>query len=167
VSSVLIRREERVVEAIGVGGGPFRQPRFVRLSQLATLGTDAVMAPNAAVLQQSLTTQHVRALEAHLNGRAVMSESGQRLGEVVSFTLQTATGKIESYRVRPDATNKSWLASLIKSESVELADSLVVSLGANALIVRDEAISLVKPTAAEEAASDAPPSPAAPDETPV
>jgi hypothetical protein len=98
-----------------------------------------------------------------------MSAGGQRLGEVVSFTIETATGKIESYSVRPDATNKSWLASLIKSESVELSDSLVVSLGANALIVRDEAISLVKPAAEEGPATppDAPPPPAASDEAPV
>jgi uncharacterized protein YrrD len=149
ISGVLIRREERAVEAIGVGGGPFRQARYIRLSQLSTVGTDAVMVPSASVLQQALSAQHVRALEAHLPGRPVMSASGQRLGEVVGFTLQTATGRIESYRIRPDATNKSWIASLIKSETVELSDSMVVSMGANALIVQDEAIHLVKPNAEE------------------
>jgi uncharacterized protein YrrD len=150
VSGVLVRREERVVEAVGVGGGPFRQARYVRLSQLSTIGSHAVMVPSASVLKEALSPQHVRAMESHLAGRPVMSASGQRLGEVVSFTVQIPTGRIESYRVRPDAANKSWLASLIKSETVELSDDLVVSMGASALIVRDEAISLVKPETAAE-----------------
>jgi uncharacterized protein YrrD len=162
ISGVLIRREDRTVEAIGVGGGPFRQARYLRLSQLSTIGQDAVMVPSAAILRESLSGQHIRTLDASLPGRPVMSESGQRLGEVTSFTLSTATGRIESYRIRPDASGKSWLASLMKSGIVELADAHVLSLGQNALIVRDDAVSLLKPDAAESAAEpDAPAPPGA------
>src|SRR5215212_8735767 len=150
VSGVLIRLEERAIEAVGIGGGPFRQPRYLLRTQLSTIGADAVMVPSASVLEQVLSATHVRALDGPLAGRPVMSESGQRLGEIVSYTFETATGRIQSYRVRPDATNKSWLASLIKSESVTLPDTLVRSLGASALIVRDEAIILVLPESVAE-----------------
>jgi uncharacterized protein YrrD len=145
VSGLLVRREDRVVEAVGVGGGAFRQARYLRLAQLHTIGTDAVMVPSAGALKESLSGSHVKSLDATLTGRPVVSESGQRLGEVVGYTVNTATGKIEVFHVRPGSAGFARLAAIMRSDSVQIGDHLVVTLGANALILRDEAISLLLP----------------------
>jgi uncharacterized protein YrrD len=43
ISRILIRREERSVEAVGIGGGDFSSPHFLRFRQLSTIGVHDVM----------------------------------------------------------------------------------------------------------------------------
>jgi uncharacterized protein YrrD len=145
ISRLLVRRDARAVEAVGIGGGPFSHPRYLRFSQLSTIGTDAVMVASDAVMEEGLPTEEIGELDGSLLGRSVVTEGGQKLGEVVGFTANTGTGRIEAFRVRPDADVLARLAALVRlvtPELVELPDALVVSLGESALIVRDEATSL-------------------------
>jgi sporulation protein YlmC with PRC-barrel domain len=145
ISRLLVRREARAVEAVGIGGGPFTPPSYLRFSQLSTIGTDAVMVASEAVLKEGLPPAELGELDSSLLGRSVVTEHGQKLGEVAGFTANTGTGRIEAFRVRPTATGLARLAALVrlvKPKLVELQDALVVSLGASALIVRDEATSL-------------------------
>jgi sporulation protein YlmC with PRC-barrel domain len=152
ISRLLIRREERAVAAVGIGGGAFSQPRYLRFSQLSTVGVHAVMVASEAVLKDGLPPEEIRELDGSLPGRAVVTERGQKLGEVAGFTVNTSTGRIETYRVRPDAAGLARLASLVKPDRMEIPDALVVSLGANALIVRDDAADFAHHHAGERAA---------------
>jgi sporulation protein YlmC with PRC-barrel domain len=145
ISRLLVRREARAVEAVGIGGGAFSPPRYLRFSQLSTIGADAVMVASEAVLKEGLPPAELGELDGSLLGRSVVTEHGQKLGEVAGFTANTGTGRIEAFRVRPQTAGLARLAALVKlvkPELVELPDALVVSLGASALIVRDEATSL-------------------------
>jgi sporulation protein YlmC with PRC-barrel domain len=133
------------VEAVGIGGGAFSHPRYLRFSQLSTIGTDAVMVASEAVLKEGLAPGEIGELDSNLLGRPVVTEHGQKLGEVAGFTANTGTGRLEAFRVRPEASGLARLAALAHlghPERVELPDALVVSLGDSALIVRDEATSL-------------------------
>jgi sporulation protein YlmC with PRC-barrel domain len=145
ISRLLIRRETRSLEAVGIGGGAFSHPSYLRYSQLSTIGTDAVMVASEAVLKEGLPPEETRELDSSLLGRSVMTERGEKLGEVAGFTANTGTGRIEAFRVRPEAGGLARLAArahLSHPVMVELPDTLVVALGDSALVVRDEAASL-------------------------
>jgi sporulation protein YlmC with PRC-barrel domain len=151
ISRLLVRREERAVEAVGIGGSAFSSPRYLRFSQLSTIGADAVMVASEAVLKEGLPSQEIRALDGSLPGRPVVTERGQKVGEVAGFTVNTQSGRIETYRVRPEAAGLARLAALVKNDLVEIPDAHVVSLGAHALIVRDEAPTAAQPDTEEHA----------------
>lgn len=142
ISRLLIRREDRSVEAIGIGGGVFSSPHYLRFRQLSTLGVHDVMVASEAVLKEGLPPQETGELDDDLPGRAVVTEGGEKLGEVVDFTVDTRTGRIETYSVRPETTGVlARLEALVKPDLLEIHDALVLSLGTNALIVRDDAAS--------------------------
>jgi uncharacterized protein YrrD len=145
ISRLLVRRETRTVEAVGIGGGAFSHPSYLRFGQLSSIGDDAVMVPSEAVLKEGIPPEEIKELDSSLMGRPVVTEHGQKLGEVTGFTANSDTGRIEAFRVRPEASGLARLAArahLSHPEMVELPDALVVSLGDSALIVRDEAASL-------------------------
>lgn len=145
ISRLLVHRETRAVEAVGVGGGALSHPSYLRYSQLSSIGADAVMVASEAVLKEGLPAEEIGDLDGSLLGRPVVTEHGQKLGEVAGFTANTGTGRIEAFLVRPEAAGLARLAALVhlgKSETVELPDALVVALGNSALIVRDQATSL-------------------------
>jgi uncharacterized protein YrrD len=145
ISRLLVRRETRSVEAVGIGGGAFRHPSYLRFGQLSSIGADAVMVASEAVLKEGLPPEEIGELDSNLLGRPVVTQHGQKLGEIVGFTANTGTGRIEAFRVRPEAAGLARLAALVHLghlEMVELPDALVVSLGDSALIVREAAASL-------------------------
>jgi uncharacterized protein YrrD len=146
ISRLLVRRETRAVEAVGIGGGALSHPSYLRFSQLSSIGADAVMVSGEAVLKAGIPPAEIKELDSDLLGRPVVTEHGEKLGVVAGFTANTDTGRIEAFRVRPEAggglARLAALAHLSHPEVVELPDALVVSLGASALVVRDEAASL-------------------------
>jgi sporulation protein YlmC with PRC-barrel domain len=122
-----------------------KRAAYLRFSQLSTIGADAVMVPSETVLKEGIPPGETGELDSSLLGRPVVTEHGQKLGEVAGFTANTGSGWIESFRVRPEASGLARLAArahLSHPELLEVPDALVVSLGASALIVRDEATSL-------------------------
>jgi uncharacterized protein YrrD len=166
ISRLLVNRETRSVEAVGIGGGAFSHPRYLRFSQLGSIGGDAVMVASEAVLKEGLAPGETGELDSSLLGRPVVTEQGQKLGEVAGFTANTGTGRIESFRVRPEAGGLARLAArahLSHPEVVELPDALVVSLGDSALIVREAAASLWPP----DPPGQSPPSPGGPGGAPA
>ena len=166
ISRLLVRRETRSIEAVGIGGGSFSHPSYLWFNQLSTIGADAVMVANEAVLMEGIPPEEIGELDSSLSGRPVVTEQGQKLGEVAGFTANTETGQIEAFRVRPEAGRLARLAArahLSHPELVELPDALVVSLGDSALVVRNEATSLWHP----ESGSPLTPSPDDPGSPPA
>jgi uncharacterized protein YrrD len=145
ISRLLVRRETRSLVAVGIGGGAFSHPSYLRYSQLSKIGADAVMVASEAVLKEGIPPEEIGELDSSVLGRPVVTEHGEKLGQVAGFTANTATGRIEAFRVRPEVAGLARLAALAHlshPENAELPDALVVSLGDSALIVRDEATSL-------------------------
>jgi sporulation protein YlmC with PRC-barrel domain len=98
------------------------------------------MVASEDVLKEGLPPHEIGDLDGSLHGRAVVTEGGQKMGEVVDFTVNTSSGRIETYRVRPETAGLlARLETLVKSDLFEIHDALVLSLGAGALIVRDDA----------------------------
>src|SRR3954451_19756526 len=97
ISRLLVRRETRTVEAVGIGGGAFSHPSYLRFSQLSSIGDDAVMVPSEAVLKEGIPPEEIKELDSSLLGRPVVTEHGQKLGEVTGFTANSDTGRIEAF----------------------------------------------------------------------
>jgi sporulation protein YlmC with PRC-barrel domain len=133
------------VEAVGIGGGAFSHPSYLRYSQLSKIGADAVMVASEAILKEGIPPEEIGELDSSVLGRPVVTEHGQKLGEVAGFTANTGTGRIEAFRIRPEAAGLARLAAFVHlghPDMAELPDALVVSLGESALIAREAATSL-------------------------
>src|ERR1043166_318022 len=97
ISRLLVRREAREVSAVGIGGGAVSHPSYLRYSPLSAIGADAVMVASEAVLKEGIPPEEIGELDSSLLGRPVVTEQGQKLGEVIGFTANTATGRIEAF----------------------------------------------------------------------
>lgn len=156
IASLLVNDENRTVAAVGISGGPFTSTRHFPFDRLQTIGPDAAMLPSEAAVDPPLTTEEVRRLDGNVPGRSVVTQGGRKLGEVVGFEVNLVSGRIELFRVQPDAGVLTRLVGRGKGE-VEVPATLAVSLGADALIVQDEVASLVEAQAAEPEAFTEPP----------
>jgi uncharacterized protein YrrD len=156
VSALLVRREDRTVAAIGISGAG-SGARHLPFAEIKSVGPDAVMVESESVLQAELPAAESRDLEGALPGRSVVTESGQRLGEVTGFAVDVGSGRIESYHVRADSGLLARLVGMVRRDEADLVDSLVIRMGDDALIVRDEAAQIVAPVSAGEPSDPAEP----------
>jgi uncharacterized protein YrrD len=140
ISALFIDRDARAVAAIGVSGGAFTRAHHLRFADLQTIGADAVMIAAAAIAQKGLPAAELRELDDRLAGRSVVTESGRQVGEIEGYAVNTTTGRLESYQVRPETSRLARLTGLGKPEALEIPDAQVVALGAHALILRDDAV---------------------------
>jgi hypothetical protein len=114
------------------------------------------MVDSEAALHAEVSPEQVRELDDRLAGRRVITESGQSLGEIFGFRVHDTIGRIETYRIHPTRVGLAKLAALIKHDEVEFLDSVVVTLGADALVVRDKAIALFHPDSPSPDERDSP-----------
>src|SRR5947209_18151167 len=78
IAGLLVRQEDRAVVALIVHRGALQHPVSIPLAQFKTIGADAAMVESETVLGHGLSPGEFRALDTHLTGRPVLSESGQR-----------------------------------------------------------------------------------------
>src|SRR5204863_4349260 len=104
LAGLLVRQEDRSVVALGIHRGVLQQLLYLPLAQFTTIGADAAMVESESVLGCGLPQGEIRALDSHLTGRPVLTESGQRLGEIVGFQVEVTTGKIVGFQARADAS---------------------------------------------------------------
>jgi uncharacterized protein YrrD len=142
IMTLLVRPSDSMVAAVGIGGGLLRRTHYLPYERLRVVGVDAVMLDSEAVLQHELPAEAVRELDTGLSGRPVLTHSGRRLGTLLGFRVNTATGQIETYRMKPETGVLAQLAAVVLDEGMEIPTSLVHSLGAHALIVDDAAATL-------------------------
>jgi uncharacterized protein YrrD len=145
VAGLLVKQEERAVVALGIQRHLLHQLVYLPLDQFKTIGVDAVMVESETVLGRGLSHGEARALDSHLTGRPVLTESGERLGEVVGFQVEVTSGKICGFQARADKSLLSRLADLVRDGTFEVPDQSVVSLGSNALIVHDNVAATLHP----------------------
>jgi uncharacterized protein YrrD len=136
IRSLLVRREDSTVAAVGIEGPDGL--RRLRYSRLRTVGPDAVMVDEEAVLEETLPEEELAGLDEGVVDRPVLSESGQKLGVVTGFRVDPTDGRILSYRVRPDAGLLAELSALITGDRLEVPVAQVLSAGPEAVIVHEE-----------------------------
>jgi uncharacterized protein YrrD len=139
IDGLLVRRETRTLAALVVGSGVFSHRRYLRFSHARSFGADTVMVQQESDLDAELPREELREIDTALSGRPVVTRSGQHLGEIVDYAADLGTGKIESYQVQPEASLLARLIPLGRHDALEILDAQVVALGADALVVRDEA----------------------------
>src|ERR1700676_5323786 len=73
ISRLLVRPETRSVEAVGIGGGTFSHPSYLRFGEIGAIGDDAVMVESEAVLKAGIPPGEIRELDSNLLGRPVVT----------------------------------------------------------------------------------------------
>jgi sporulation protein YlmC with PRC-barrel domain len=136
VTALLVRRENATVAAVRIGSQLAPGPA-VPFGNLRLVGVDAILVESAASLEPALPTEAVNALDDAVLGRAVLTASGERIGTISGFWVNTADGRIAAYRVHPEAGLLSRLANLLRHDTFEVLAEQVQALGAAALIVLD------------------------------
>lgn len=139
VTALLVRREEAAVAAVRIGSSLAPGPA-VPIGNLRLVGVDVILVDSAAALEPALPTEVVRELDDAVNGRAVITASGERIGSVSGFWVNTTDGRIAAYRVRPEAGFLSRLTNVLHRDTFEVLSEQVQALGAAALIVKDTAV---------------------------
>jgi sporulation protein YlmC with PRC-barrel domain len=136
VTALLVRREDATVVAVRIGSQLAAGPA-VPYENLRLVGVDAILIDSAAALEPALPTEVVRNLDDTVVGRTVLTASGERIGKVSGFWVNTADGRIGTYRVHPEAGLLSRLSNLLRHDTFEIPAEQVQALGAAALIVTD------------------------------
>jgi sporulation protein YlmC with PRC-barrel domain len=136
VTALWIRRENTTVAAVRIGSHLGPGPA-VPFGNLRLVGIDAILVDSAAALEPALPTEALRELDDAVIGRAVLTASGERIGTVSGFWVNTVDGRIAAYRVHPEAGLLSRLANLLRNDTFEVLAEQVQALGAAALIVMD------------------------------
>jgi uncharacterized protein YrrD len=150
VVGLRVDRERRRVALLTVANGALSHPRYLAFSRIERVGEDAVMIPSEAALAPALSGAERQALEEHLTGRRVLSQSGEHLGSVTDYRLELTSGRIEAYRFQPEAEGLlTRLLALGRPEPFEIPDGMVITLGADALVVPDDVAAFVHSAAAE------------------
>jgi sporulation protein YlmC with PRC-barrel domain len=109
------------------------------------VGVDVILVDSAAALEPALPTEVVRELDDGVPGRAVLTASGERIGTISGFWVNTDDGRIAAYRVRPEANLLSRLTNFLHHDTFEVLAEQVQALGAAALIVTDTIVNVESP----------------------
>ena len=141
VTALLVRQEDASIAAIRIGT-QLAPGAAVPFGNLRIVGVDAVLVDSTAAIEPALPTEEVRKLDDAVTGRAVITASGERIGAISGFWVDTASGRITAYRVHPEAGFLSRLTNLLHHDTFEVAAEQVQALGAAALLVTDTVASI-------------------------
>lgn len=136
VTALLVRSEEEKVTAFRIGTELAPGPA-IPFANIRLVGVDVLLVDSAQSLELSFPTEMVRELDDALPGRSVLTASGERIGTVSGFRMNTMDGKITGYNVRPEAGVLSRLTNFLHHDTFEVQSGQIVGLGKDALIVTD------------------------------
>ena len=139
VAALLLRRSDSVVSAVNISSGWTHGTWTLPFHKLRTVGIDIILVDSEAILRETLSVDAIRELDTGLSGRPVITQSGEQVGTILGFLVNTNTGAIEAYRVKPESGMLAKLAATVLDRGLEIPVSLVQSVGPNALIVSDAA----------------------------
>jgi uncharacterized protein YrrD len=138
VDEVVIDTQEGRLGALRVGsGGLLRKDRqYVPFQAIRSIGADAVMVENEAVLQQSFETRAsgYHSLE-NLSGLRVVTDGGTYIGNIVTVHFDEKEGRLTDFEI-----GQGGIGGLFGSSKVFGAES-IVSIGRDIVIVPDHLFS--------------------------
>jgi uncharacterized protein YrrD len=100
-----------------------------------SIGHDAVTVDSAASVLETLPGEVRDHVTSQVGDRPVVTESGQRLGQISGYELDEVTGRITRYMVTPDA-----FFQRLAGRTLDLDPNVVRTFGRDAIIVADEVI---------------------------
>lgn len=120
---------------------PFRELHAIGDHAVTVRGTDSL-----APLSQHPELQELLRARRRVCPAPILTEGGRFLGDVDEFTVDPKTGRIESLLL-----SGGLIRDLFRGQAVLPAD-LVLTVGEDAIIVRDDAAALLAPARTESAA---------------
>ncbi len=135
VKDVLFDPDEQALLGVMVSPSDSDDVMFLNRSQIRGLGNDAITVESASALTHISTearAKEVRDSGIHLKGANMLTEDGNSIGTVDKIMIDSDC-RISAYRAR------SGILGLGGKNEIEASD--VVTLGADALIVRSSATS--------------------------
>lgn len=132
VEDVVVDTEERRVAAFKItSGGLLRKDHcFLPFSAVQSIGSDAIMIPDEAVLQKSYGDRVSGYLDlGKLSGVRVVTDAGTVIGNVSTIHFDPSTGQITEFEV-----GKGGLGGVFSSHTMIGAGS-VTSIGNDIMIV--------------------------------
>jgi uncharacterized protein YrrD len=137
IDRLFVSNEYRQVPLLRIGKSLSTWHAFLPFSAIQKLGIDIVLVDAEASLLEHLTEQESKELHDDLPGRPIVTQSGERIGQVAGFSVQEGTGLITSLRMEIDTGLFARLTALGKN-TVEIPVAMLQALGQDAVIVHNE-----------------------------
>lgn len=155
IDGLLVQREDQSVPLIRVKNGTLGKHRYVPFAAMQTVGVDIALVPSEQNVRDVLSPDESRLLDLDLRGRSVLTPTGQQVGTLAGFEVDTGSGKIVSLRVKANAGFFRSVVASVRDETVSVPHPLVKSLGADAILLEPAGAALFgeEPSAQPAAAS--------------
>lgn len=136
IDRLLVSNPHRQVPLLRIGKSLSTWHAFLPFAAIQRLGVDAVLIDTEGSLREQITEQESKDLDDNLVGRPVVTQSGERIGQLAGFSVQEETGLITSFRMDCDTGLFARLTAIGKS-TIEIPVSMLQALGQDAVIVID------------------------------
>ena len=135
IDGLLVQREDQSVPLIRVKNGTLGRHRYVPFAAMQTVGVDIALVPSEQSVRDVLSPDESHILDLDLRGRSVLTPTGQQVGTLAGFEVDTSSGKIVSLRVKAHAGFFRSVVASVRDETVSVPHAFVKSLGADAIIL--------------------------------
>jgi len=137
IDRLFVSTPYRQVPLLRVGKSLSTWHAFLPFSAIQRLGVDVVLIDAEASLREQMTDRESKELDDSLTGRPVVTQSGERIGQLVGFSVQEETGLITSLRMECDTGLFARLTASGKN-SIEIPIDSLQALGQDAVIVHND-----------------------------
>ena len=112
-----------------------RADGFVPWSAVQSVGKHAITVHSSTDVVQTIPACDRDGVISHVGDRPVMTESGQRLGAIVSYDLDETTGRLECYHIGTGG----FLGRLMGTE-IRFSPAAIRAFGKDAIVVADSIV---------------------------
>ena len=116
-------------------GADGRPDGMVHWSKVRAIGADAITIESLAVIQECVDAGDRDRVTPRVGERAVVTESGTRLGHITNYDLDEATGQILRYHIATGG-----LLGRVLHTEVSFEQSAIRAFGEDAIVVSDEVL---------------------------
>lgn len=135
IDGLMVKRETQSVPIIRVKSGTLGGHRFIPFASMQTVGVDIALVPSEAPILSALSPEDSQGLDLDLRGRTVLTPTGQQVGTLAGFELDTASGKIVTFRIKASGGFFHKLVASVRDDTVAVSASHVHSIGPDAIIL--------------------------------
>jgi uncharacterized protein YrrD len=120
----------RYLRLDGEGG---RADGFIPWGAIRSVGADAITVQSKAAVGETIPAADRDRVVGHLGDRAVVTEGGARLGQIVSYDVDEQTGMLLGYRV-----GTGGLLGRLTGSTLDFPHGAVRTIGRDAIIVSND-----------------------------
>ena len=146
ITGLLVRREDCSVLVVRIQRSHSGGKAFLPYRAMKTVGVEIALVDTEAVLWEEIPADERPGLEMNLPGRSVMTHSGEQVGHVVGFGINTLSGRITTFRMEANTSFLSRIAALGRDKTVDIPTEMVISVGPDAVLVQDNVAALLHPS---------------------